>query len=404
MGERLGAAVDALDSAQASSEEDVLPSRYLKRQWLEFTLIRPGLPDRKLVRELARWRGDIAELRRSVARTALLRFETGAVGGAASLDRGFAALQRSLYWLGRREAGGTARRAGDDAAFAGTTPLDGFAFDAEMFLIASDAWADSLPDLVSYRPEPTVVARYLPLGRVDASRAGFDIITSNRAVLDPKKNMHAADALRIGVTDTWLEHLMFAELSEEPHSAYERLEKLQASELMLVRGADDARLRSIDPYVRERMADQLVSGHLLLVPRPADGRACEAWWAVNPATGTTLGMTSEGWGGVDMIFAVEMSEYLKDLLVTYGYTRTVAKVSGCTALYGFLVAAVKASILLQINEALDVANLGICNALPPSYQVPCQLVMGALVAASVTPAEFIENPVTFMRFCTATVF
>ena len=73
--------------------------RLAVRQWLEITLIRPGLPDKTIVRNVARWSGDANAFRRSLARTVLLRFQTGTAGGGASLDRIYTALAETLKSL-----------------------------------------------------------------------------------------------------------------------------------------------------------------------------------------------------------------------------------------------------------------------------------------------------------------
>lgn len=96
----------------------------------------------------------------------LLRFQTGAAGGAAGMDRGLEALGATLLALAELQgcSPGGASAAGRDEA----DPTVGFQFDTEMFLATSDAMSAQMNSVRSYRAEPTIVARYVPFGRVGA--------------------------------------------------------------------------------------------------------------------------------------------------------------------------------------------------------------------------------------------
>ena len=130
-------------------------------------------------------------------------------------------------------------------------PLVGFQLDYEAFLMVSDALSDELPGLRSYRTEPTVLARYLPFGRVDATRDGFDVMNDARRVIDRHDaTLGPEGALRIGVTDTWLEHLLFAAPSGVGGSLFGQLDNDSAAPPLVVRDAADPRRKNCDPATR----------------------------------------------------------------------------------------------------------------------------------------------------------
>ena len=373
VGENFGKALDALSSD--GKKGGVGSKRLAVRQWLEITLIRPGLPDKTIVRNVARWSGDANAFRRSLARTVLLRFQTGTAGGGASLDRIYTALAETLKSLRYFQNHPNPHTTPPEAE--PPDPLVGFQLGTEAFLMVSDALSDELPGLRSYRTEPTVLARYLPFGRVDATRDGFDVMNDARRVIDRHDaTFRPEGALRIGVTDTWLEHLLFAAPSGVGGSLFGQLDNDSAAPPLVVRDAADPRLKDCDPATRRVLREELSAGNVLLVPPSQAARGCQAWWQVESRSGSATGMIATGWGGVSLVAATQtMVEKLAELAAIHGAAKVGAVATGCTAMSGVLRAGVALKTLLRVNTMAGPAGVSICSFVPPHQQVLCQAVV-----------------------------
>lgn len=391
LGAGVGSAAEALAGAGRKDSETAAP-RHIRRQWLEITLLRPGLPDKTIIREIARWNGDSEEFKRSLARSVYLRIQTGGAGNAASLDRSLGALIESLRSLKPAES----RTAADSSA----SPTAGLQLVMEMFLVASDALAARRDELRSYRPEPALVAVYAPMGRIDASREGFDIVNSTRVMIDRRSGLHShREGLRMGVAETWLEDLILADPREDARSTYEILSQV-GSNMFVVANAEDSRLRHVAESVHRVMKQQLAAGAVLVVPPAEEQPACEAWWQVDPRFGTAIGMNHKGWGGVWFTGATGMSEYLQDLVTIHGQAKVTAASAKCLSVYGFMRASIALQHVLLLNEAAGTSGVDICSAVPdPTLSVLCHGIVAMMLAASMTPAEMVGNWQVFLQVC-----
>ncbi len=361
----------AAEELSGNASEGKAPVAYVTRHWLEITLLRPGQPPKVIVRDIARWQGDADEFRKSLARTAYFRVATGRVSPAQILERTLGA-QRALL-----------------TALSSATPLKleesalaQFSLDAESFLLMSDLAAAGNTDTLSFRDEPAILARYLPYGRIDATRDGFDIVhTPRRAVALDSAEVDMRTTVFNGVVDSWLEQELFSP-EDFSRSAYGLLsQRLTAGgELAVVGDGSKISPASLPVPARETVLRDLSNGDRVLVVGAAD--QCNAWWRVDPLTGDTLSMLANGWGGV-------IPEYLKDLAAIHGKLKIGSLAAGCGLTVPFITAsaAINGLGLLELNDALGNSNLDICAQIPqPNLQALCSLTVSAMGMAAATGA------------------
>ncbi len=361
----------AAEELSGNASEGKAPIAYVTRHWLEITLLRPGQPSKVIVRDIARWQDDATEVRKSLARTAYFRVATGRVSPAQILERTLGA-QRALL-----------------TSLTSATPLKleestlaQFSLDAESFLLMSDLAAAGNTESLSFRNEPAIVARFLPYGRIDASRDGFDIVhTPRRAVAMDSARPDMRTTVLNGVVDSWLEQELFSP-EDSSRSAYGRLsQRLEAGgELSVLDGASEVSVESVPVPARETVLRDLSNGDRVLVVGAPE--QCDAWWRVDPLTGGTLSMLANGWGGV-------IPEYLKDLAAIHGKLKIGSLAAGCGLTVPFITAsaAINGLGLLELNDALGNSNLDICAQIPqPNLQTLCSLTVTAMGMAAATGA------------------
>lgn len=378
------AASDALGSNKTSSK-GASSSTHVMRHWIEITLLRPGQHPKIITRDIAHWQDDVNLFKQSLARSVFFRVETGRISTAKFLDRNLSTQQEVLKSL------------------ASDTPLEmnkgliaQFSEDAEVFLLTSDVIAAQNEEVISYRAEPAIVARYFPYGRIDASREGFDIINAPRyAVSKVDRTPHAAATSYSGIADTWLEYKLFAG-EKWSRSAYGRLQqRLDNGGALTVLSVDSKPLiESLPEQAKANIKKDLSNGRLVVLS--GDPKSCDAWWRVDPASGETLGMLSNGWGGA------ELSEYLQELAVIHGKFKIVSLTAGCGLIVPFITAsaALNALQLLQMDSALGHSGMDICSQLPPNLQAMCvATVAAANMAAATGVAGSGLSASVLMRMC-----
>ena len=390
VGGAFGDAADALAAESTEQDKNEKPTRYVTRHWLEIVIRQPGRAPVTMTRDIARWDGVEDAFKLSVARTAYFRVETGAVSAAEFLDRNLRGLRESVAALVQ---GPAPQQPGSPAAQ--------FSLDAEVFLFVSDMIAKRNEEVVSYRGEPTIVARYHPFGRVDEHREGFDIVASPRhviAVADGYRDKAAA--LLSGVTDTWLEHRLLAGESSYPLSAFEKLQSRMPEDgsLNLLAGKGDAAIGRIPEPAREFIRQDLKNGDLALFP--GDASACDAWWRVDATTGNALGILGNGWGGV------ETTEYVTDLTILYGKGKVTAALASCSTVIAFIKASavMNAWSLFKVDEALGMQGYDMCSQLPsPDLQSLCTVVVAAASVAAESGLEG-NSTETLKYLCLKAIF
>ena len=369
LGKGFLSAADALNG-NVSPAEGGSPSVHVTRHWVEITLLRPGLEPRTFTRDIARWQGDESVLKQSLARTAYFRVEAGAVSPAEILHRSLKT-QRELV----RSLSSDTPLALEDGMLAQ------FSLDAEIFLLTSDMAAAENNAERSYRAEPAIIARYLPYGRIDASREGFDIINAPRVAVSPAAGTQDKRAtLYNGIVDTWLEHELFAG-EQWSRSAYGRLQqRLNAGGALTVLAESQRLPHAVPAPTGKLIVKDLEDHQRVVLVGPAE--QCDAWWRVDPQSGAAVGVLANGWGGV-------VPEYLKNLAAVHGKVKIASLAAGCGLTVPFITAsaAVNAAGLFQLDEALGFAGLDLCSHIPdPSLQGLCTLTVAGASMASASGA------------------
>lgn len=383
VGNKFLGASDALGSNKKSSK-GVSSSTHVTRHWIEITLLRPGLNPKIITRDIALWQDDVDLFKQSLARSAFFRVEAGHISTAKFLERNLSTQQDILKSL-----------ASDAPLEMNKDPIAQFSEDAEVFLLSSDVIAAQNKEVISYRAEPTIVARYFPYGRIDVSREGFDIINAPRyAISKSDKTPNAAATLYSGIADTWLEHQLFAG-EKWSRSAYGRLQqRLENSDALMVLSEDSKPLiESLPMQARSNIEKDLLNNQLVILS--GDPQSCDAWWRVNPSSGETLGMLSNGWGGT-------LGEYLTEMAAIHGKLKIASISAACGLVVPFITAsaAINAIGLFQLDEALGLQGLDLCSQVPPNLQALCvATVTAANMAAATGAGQSGVGASVLMRMC-----
>jgi hypothetical protein len=95
--------------------------------------------------------------------------------------------------------------------------------------------------------------------------------------------------------------------------------------------ADEASRLELPADVRTRIRHELDAGYLVVASRKAAGRSgpgYAAWWRIDPATGTTLGMGDRGWGQmVDRAMLTDLAAYMaENFAFEYGLCQAMPQV------------------------------------------------------------------------------
>jgi hypothetical protein len=373
VGKGYARAGDALRLTETLGLDGEQPTRGhgIRRHWLEITLLRPGQVPKVITREIARMEADEDRFRKSLARTAYFRVETGNLSPAHFLHRGLTTYQAIVESLSS---------ATPFSMKTGT--LTQFSLDAETFLLASDALASEGTDWIVYRAEPSIVARYYPYATIDSTREGFDIVNMARvAVASKTKQRDRAQSFRIGISDTWLEDVLFAD-TDWHRSAYGRFRQRfdAGAPLHVVTEDNRALLGGVPAPARALLESQLASGQVLMLA--GSPQECDAWFRVDPSTGEALGVLPNGWGGV-------LPEYLVKLAAIHGKIKVVSTAAACGSAVAFLQAsaALNALQILTLNDLAGLHSIDACSMIPsPELQALCTLTMAAASAAAASGA------------------
>lgn len=128
-----------------------------------------------------------------------------------------------------------------------------------------------------------------------AVRRAFDVAVNDVGVVGNSAVPAARIRLEQGVLDTMMEAAM---LEPDQRSG-------NPADLFALRGGATGQWRLIDaespnlllPHgARARIADALAAGRMVVAPGQLGVDMEPAWWEIDPATGTTLGIGSKGWG------------------------------------------------------------------------------------------------------------
>lgn len=139
--------------------------------------------------------------------------------------------------------------------------------------------------------------RFVRNGDRTVVRAATDIVANPIGV---RLSVWDAFALRVahGVFDTNLEAVLHSGLDPTENTA-DAFAMPQPWVTVVPAGADPTAELELGEDVRQRIRHELSGGAIVVAPKspvPVGGRPFSGWWRIDPATGQTLGLGSNGWG------------------------------------------------------------------------------------------------------------
>ncbi len=158
----------------------------------------------------------------------------------------------------------------------------------------------------SYRPAPALVVRHfdtLPVG--GPAREVVDVVANPRRTLVWERGDVAVDAagsLRAGVWETHAEGIL---VDPAANGGFTTMAALRAEDgsrrpVEVLASADRGRASELAPdgIALENLERDLAAGYVVIVPTDAPAGSPTGWWRVDPTTGETLGIVSDGKGAV----------------------------------------------------------------------------------------------------------
>jgi hypothetical protein len=320
----------------------------LTAQWVEYEIRAPGQPGQKIRRPLFDLLGPTARNQPAAMK--------GDLSDAQRLSRGLALIHRIeilpmvgayapafVQHLGMREIvahrkalGDLMRQANDLKASARTIEEIGRIERNSPMLMAlalmrlewspvgRDVYLDR-PNILTFRTEMGTDAT----GELMA-RAGFDIVNNDVGVRGGANGDPWQIRLKQGIADTNAEAMLTPTPGGPVFSTAELMvaSGAQSTGWIALRQGDEqamARLQ-LPPDVQSRVRADLAAGQVVVLPSKAvklGQDAYWAWWRLDPATGSVLGMTQAGQGQ-------SMTEYVKIVAsVALGMVVGVTTIGGC---------------------------------------------------------------------------
>ena len=196
-------------------------------------------------------------------------------------------------------------------------------------------------DRVTVRHVPAIVGLRNGLRGVDTAFSAVDVIENRMLQLRVTAegvSHDPAESLRRGVWETATEvipgRVRNVGEGEGAINAFKVFERARAQKIALRVVTPDAEPPAGLPGgVRDVLAHDLGNGYAVLVPeRRPEGLALTAWWRVDPVSGTTLGMTADGYGQDVVEYLIEITGIAFNLVQALGslmecdkHTDTVVK-------------------------------------------------------------------------------
>jgi hypothetical protein len=185
-------------------------------------------------------------------------------------------------------------------------------------------------DLV-YRNAPALIVIRNGLTRDASVFHSVDVVANSRMALDlsgaaPAPN--PAAVLRAGVWETMAERLVDPIAGDTASSTGAMTvfaaAKQQGIDFVWMQNPQEVESAPLEPFSKAALAQDINAGFVAILPeaRP-EGLDYSAWWRVDPRTGNTLGMLSDGRGS-------EVTEYITDLVLTaYGLVKALKQYADC---------------------------------------------------------------------------
>lgn len=179
--------------------------------------------------------------------------------------------------------------------------------------LARHEWSSKRNDI--YLDRPNILSYLKSLrqtlrGKIRGYRA-FDIIANDVAVRWQSEFEPFKIRLEHGVLDTNAEASLLGELKYqiENTAVVFNLAKALGINWLSIQGMEDSIWQHIDMHrdVRVRIKRDLENGYVVLVPKeaiPFQRLEIGTWWRIDPTTGTTLGLSEQGWGQAKTWYAL----------------------------------------------------------------------------------------------------
>lgn len=289
---------DALGGGEEPSQEGQLAA-----EWIEYEIHVPGERSRLITRDLFDLRKSAFSTEDRSRRAVSLLGRVEILPVVSRLSRAYAQARKAESLLRSRDTLTSV------LARASAGDLAGMLDSGARLLPSGDAllslalarfdwsWAGSdvyvnAPNILTYRRQPVDVTS----GALRV-REGFDIVSNGVGVRPTSRLLPFYARLLQGITDTNAEALVIGEASVGnagvllgPHP--------DPGRWVLLRSAREVASADLNwsGAFRQRVVASLESGDIVIAPRRTEGQAESSFWAVNPASGDTVGIGHLGWG------------------------------------------------------------------------------------------------------------
>lgn len=217
----------------------------------------------------------------------------------------------------------------EDLNWGGTNPLPHFTLFAT---IQNNPNRSS--DVIDYRPTAGLIElnEYPYVERTgDGIATYIDIIANSQLSLTRNGNRLVLDAdasVGSGVWETLAEQGIRVP-GDGDFNTFVAFAEAQAQGLSLLVLDGEMRDQAVSWHLsdaaRAQVVADLAAGNIVVVPDGMlDGRALTGWWRIDPRTGTTLGMTSDGRGQATLEYTIKQAQNAHDL---YGQISEVIEIS-----------------------------------------------------------------------------
>lgn len=349
--EEAGGALGGLDTSAADgSSDDILA---LTGQWIEYTLIAPDgsehIERRTILDRIGAARraaGEVAVPIDPDAFAPLTMAQTFMVG-TGRYPGNYVAAQMIDALLASRPHYEELVRQAYDPRFDVPLPTDHTnafgALEPLVLLSAFDAVPVEDASVLLYRPAPTLVVRQTDLAYSEGVLLGRELVdivhNTRRGYYTDGEIVTAAptEVLFAGVWETVVEDAFLSQIvtrsGERSNMALLTQQLQQAGipfELLGPEDADDLAGLELPAEALEHLENDLRAGYSVLLPnRPLQDGAAVGWWRIDPRTGTTLGIGSDGRGQAIVAFVIILMN-----IAVGGLIVLALLMSECTRLIG----------------------------------------------------------------------
>ena len=328
VGNKAGEAANALATLGATGDRESTDLIALTAHWIEYTLIRPGGEEityrRTLLDRLGaagRKTGQISlhpmsevDIRRALTVQHRFMVATGSYSEAYTVEQVLRRLIDSApAWRLMLEY-----LYGSDIQLARIKELKPSPLPHLALYRTFDMGPKKMGAPITYRASPSLIVLREGLLPEERSFRSVDVVTNDRRVLVRGDNnelrFSAEKAVAIGVWETAIEtmaHDHFAPGSARSNTfaVFDAAQQQGIPARVLGPNIANTNRIELNDDGRAHLMRDLEAGNAVLIPEQIpSGLGLTGWWRVNPASGTTLGMTADGRGGVAVEYMLTLIE------------------------------------------------------------------------------------------------